>query len=162
MPTTPPPRCRAQRVGLIEQDGHHNTVLVVLDMISCSRFPVGGALQIQAAQLAPYSAHLKRRCHDAGKPLIFATTTAASDDRIEFVVEESLSGDSLGADHTRQLEPSPDEYFVLKPMHSAFFATPLEILLDHVRALAASTGLCWNGTATSPSTPREPTGAECT
>jgi nicotinamidase-related amidase len=28
--------------------------------------------------------------------------------------------------------PDAEDYFVLKPMHSGFFATPLELLLDHL------------------------------
>jgi len=32
------------------------------------------------------------------------------------------------------LAPVADDYFVLKPKHSAFFATPLELLLDHLQA----------------------------
>jgi len=40
----------------------------------------------------------------------------------------------MAAATTRQLEPGPEDSFVLKPKHSAFFATPLEILLDHLRA----------------------------
>jgi nicotinamidase-related amidase len=35
------------------------------------------------------------------------------------------------------LKPENDDYFVLKPMHSAFFSTTLEVLLErlHVRRL---------------------------
>ena len=135
MTTPPSPRRRPQRVGLIEQDGRHDTVLVILDMISCWRFPDGEALERQAAQIAPCLARLKRRCRDAGVPAIYANDNSGqwrSD--FKFVVQESLGQGSLGADITRQLEPRPDDYFVLKPKHSAFFATPLEILLDHVRA----------------------------
>ncbi len=51
-----------------------------------------------------------------------------------FVVDESLGSDSIGAEITRALQPGDADYFILKPKHSAFFATPLEILLDHLRA----------------------------
>jgi nicotinamidase-related amidase len=33
-----------------------------------------------------------------------------------------------------QSEPDKDDYFVLKPRHSAFYQTPLEILLECLRA----------------------------
>ena len=134
MPTSPSPRRRPQRAGLIEQDGRHETVLIILDMISCWRFPDGEALERQAALIAPCLARLKRRCRDAGVPVIYANDNSGqwrSDFR--FVVEESLSDESRGAAITCQLEPGAEDYFVLKPKHSAFFATPLEILLDHLR-----------------------------
>ena len=31
------------------------------------------------------------------------------------------------------LKPDEDDYFVLKPMHSAFFSTTLEVLLERLR-----------------------------
>jgi nicotinamidase-related amidase len=34
----------------------------------------------------------------------------------------------------RLLRPSSQDYFVLKPKHSAFFSTPLELLLEHLGA----------------------------
>jgi len=104
-------------------------------MISCWQFPNGGQLERQAARIAPCLARLRQRCHAAHVPVIYANDNSGqwrSD--FKFVVSESLGSQSLGADITRQLEPGPDDYFVLKPKHSAFFATPLEVLLDHLRA----------------------------
>jgi len=43
------------------------------------------------------------------------------------VVERSMRGP--GQAITRKLLPHEDDYFVLKPMHSAFFCTPLDLLL---------------------------------
>jgi nicotinamidase-related amidase len=133
--TPPSPRRRSQREGLIEHDGTHDTALLILDMISCWNFPDGAALQRQAARMAPCIARLKRRCIEAGVPVIYANDNSGqwrSD--FKFVVGESLESDSIGAEITRALQPGDDDYFVLKPKHSAFFATPLEILLDHLRA----------------------------
>jgi nicotinamidase-related amidase len=49
------------------------------------------------------------------------------------VVASSLSEGGAGARITRILSPQEDDYFVLKPRHSAFFATPLELLLEHLQ-----------------------------
>ena len=38
----------------------------------------------------------------------------------------------IGRPVARLLAPEADDYFVLKPKHSAFFATPLETLLDYL------------------------------
>ena len=135
MTTPPSPRRRSQRAGLIGRDATHDTVLVVLDMISCWNFPDGVALQRQAARVAPCIANLRRRCVEARVPVIYANDNSGqwrSD--FKFVVDESLGSENLGSEITRQLLPDAEDYFVLKPKHSAFFATPLEILLDHLRA----------------------------
>lgn len=131
---TPTPRRRSQRAGLIEHDGTHDTALVILDMISGWNFPDAPALCRQAGRAAPHIARLKQRCLAARVPVIYANDNSGqwrSD--FKFVVEASLEAGGPGADITRQLEPGPEDYFVLKPKHSAFFATPLEILLDHLR-----------------------------
>ena len=135
MPTPPSPRRRPQRAGLTERDGPHDTVLVILDMISCWNFPDGAALQRQAARVSPCIARLRQRCIESRVPVIYANDNSGqwrSD--FKFVVSESLASETPGAEITRALQPGDDDYFVLKPKHSAFFATPLEILLDHLRA----------------------------
>jgi nicotinamidase-related amidase len=134
MTTTPSPRHRSQRAGLIERDATHDVALVVLDMISCWSFPDAPALLEEASRVAPAIARLKQRCLAAGVPVIYANDNSGqwrSD--FKFVVDESMEGGGAGAEVTRRLQPGPEDYFVLKPKHSAFFATPLEILLDHLR-----------------------------
>jgi nicotinamidase-related amidase len=133
MPTAPTSRRRSQRTGLIEDDRRHDTALVILDMISPWQFPDADALVAEATRITPAIARLKRRCIDAGVPVIYANDNSGqwrSDFR--FVVRQSLEAPGPGADITRQLEPGPEDYFVLKPKHSAFLATPFELLLDHL------------------------------
>lgn len=135
MPAAPSPRHRPQRSGLIGRDRKSDTVLVIVDMISCWQFPDGHAVEAQAAKIAPRIARLKARSVERGIPVVYANDNSGqwrSD--FKFVVAESLASATPGADITRRLEPRPEDYFVLKPKHSAFFATPLEILLDHLRA----------------------------
>ena len=103
-------------------------------MISSWDFPEAEALVHAALGIAPVLARLKSRCVAAGVPVIYANDNSGqwrSD--FKFVVRKSLDAGGNGAEITRLLEPTPDDYFVLKPKHSAFFATPLEILLDHLR-----------------------------
>jgi nicotinamidase-related amidase len=49
-------------------------------------------------------------------------------------VESASACEGAGREIVRALAPAPDDYFVLKPMHSAFFGTPLELLLKHLGA----------------------------
>ncbi|HEY3197105.1 MAG TPA: isochorismatase family cysteine hydrolase, partial [Nitrospirales bacterium] len=49
-------------------------------------------------------------------------------------VERCLAGLCRGKQIAELLQPHADDYFVLKPKHSAFFATPLELLLQFLGA----------------------------
>jgi len=53
---------------------------------------------------------------------------------------------SRGAEIARLLAPEPDDHFVLKPKHSAFFEAPLETLLAKLKARRlVITGLATDG-----------------
>ena len=41
--------------------------------------------------------------------------------------------ETKGGQFVRPLLPDSEDYFVLKPMHSAFYMTPLEVLLEHLQ-----------------------------
>jgi nicotinamidase-related amidase len=128
MPSKPPGILAPERAA-----GH--TALLVIDMISCWDFPDAEKLLPRAAAIAPRIAALKARCRKAGVPVIYANDNRGRW-RSDFpaLVEESLAQDSAGAGVTRALQPEPDDYFVLKPKQSAFFGTPLELLLRHLDA----------------------------
>ncbi|KIQ25210.1 isochorismatase [Variovorax paradoxus] len=113
--------------------GH--TALLIIDMINCWDFPDADKLLPRAAAIAPRIAALKARCRKAGVPVIYANDNRGRW-RSDFpaLVEESLANNSAGAGVTRTLQPGPDDYFVLKPKQSAFFGTPLELLLRHLDA----------------------------
>jgi nicotinamidase-related amidase len=54
-----------------------------------------------------------------------------------------------GSEFVRSLLPDSEDYFVLKPMHSAFYMTPLEVLLKHLQIEALIlTGLTSNSCIT--------------
>lgn len=39
----------------------------------------------------------------------------------------------MGKRIAERLKPAPDDYFVLKPKHSGFYSTTLDVLLDELR-----------------------------
>jgi nicotinamidase-related amidase len=107
------------------------TALLIIDMISDWAFPDAQRLLPRAERIAPAIAALKRRCREAGVPVIYANDNRGrwrSDFRQ--VVEWSLQGPGAGI--TRALMPDDHDYFVLKPKHSAFFGTPLDLLLRNL------------------------------
>jgi nicotinamidase-related amidase len=110
------------------------TAVVVVDMISCWDFPDADKLLRGAQRIAPRIAALKMRCRKAGVPVIYANDNRGRW-RSDFpaLVGLSLGCGGPGAAITRTLEPAREDYFVLKPSYSAFFGTPLELLLRYLK-----------------------------
>ncbi len=49
-------------------------------------------------------------------------------------MERALRPESRGRSFVELLLPDQEDYFILKPKHSGFFQTPLELLLKHLGA----------------------------
>ena len=115
--------------------------LLIVDMISGWDFPGAAPLLAQAVRTAPRIASLSERCRRRGLPVIYVNDNRGQW-RSDFprLVRDAMSMGGDGERIARLLEPAPDDYFVLKPKHSAFFGTPLELLLQHldVRRLIVS------------------------
>jgi nicotinamidase-related amidase len=109
--------------------------LLILDMISRWDFAGGAELLEQAVAIAPAIARLRDRCRSAGVPVIYANDPLDRW-RAEFrdLVSASRAAGPQAAQILRLLAPATDDYFVVKPKHSAFLATPLDLLLRHLRS----------------------------
>jgi nicotinamidase-related amidase len=120
---------------LAPENAAGHTALLIIDMINIWDFPDAEKLLPRAAAIAPRIAALKARCRNAGVPVIYANDNRGRW-RSDFpaLVGLSLGQGGAGAAITSALQPDPDDYFVLKPKHSAFFGTPLELLLQHLDA----------------------------
>jgi len=109
--------------------------LVLIDVINDMEYPGGDELLVQARPMAERLAALKRRARAAGIPVIYANDNFGrwkSD--FATLVRHCTEDDVRGRPVARLLVPDADDYFVLKPKHSAFFATPLETLLKYLGA----------------------------
>jgi len=107
--------------------------LVLIDLINDLEFEGGEALLRPALTAATRIAELKRRAQAAGIPVIYANDNFGrwrSDFRE--VVEHCLRDGVRGQPIVQLLLPDRNDYFVLKPKHSAFFATTLETLLEYL------------------------------
>lgn len=117
------------------------TALLILDMISEFRYPDGERIVRAARKVAPNIARLKERAHAAGVPVIYVNDTAGKweSDQKAFI-RRCMEPTSRGRDMAELLEPAPQDYFMFKPRHSAFFGTPLHTLLTrlHVHRLIAT------------------------
>jgi len=109
--------------------------LLLVDVINDLEFEGAEALVVQAVPMAHRIAALKRRAKAAGIPAIYANDNFGRwQSDFKKVVEHCLEDGVRGADVARILQPEDDDYFVLKPKHSAFYATTLDILLDYLAA----------------------------
>ena len=107
-----------------------DSALVIIDMINALDFPGGAGLLRQALPAARRIARIKQRLKAAGVPAIYVNDnfTHWREDFGELVAICSQD-DILGAPLALALPPENDDYAILKPQHSAFYNTPLEVLL---------------------------------
>jgi nicotinamidase-related amidase len=113
----------------------HPYALLLIDFINDLDFPESGELLPQALEAARATAALKRRAVKAGVPAIYANDNFGRwKSSFERVVEHCLRDRSPGRDVSKRLAPRRDDYFILKPRHSAFYQTPLSLLLEDLGA----------------------------
>jgi nicotinamidase-related amidase len=110
-----------------------STALLLIDVINDLEFPGGEALFRHAERAAPKIAQLKARARAAGIPAIYVNDNFGkwrSDFRrlVAHCVDQNCRGSAVVA----QLIPDEQDYFVLKPKHSGFYASALNILLKHL------------------------------
>lgn len=123
---------RARAVPNIKgrQNDGHRYALLLIDVINRLDFEGAGKLAPRAMAIAPRVAALKRRAAAAGVPCVYVNDNFGqwrSDLRL--LVARALDDDSRGQALVRTLKPDEDDYFVLKPLHSGFYSTTLDLLL---------------------------------
>lgn len=107
------------------------SALLILDMINEFDFDDGARLCRQATAIAPRIGRLKARIKAGGGSCLYVNDnfTRWQSDFRELVARAEAGP---GAAIVRHLRPGEDDSFVLKPRHSAFFQTPLLILLQQL------------------------------
>jgi nicotinamidase-related amidase len=110
-------------------------VVLIIDVINDLEFPGGERLLPSVPRLARALTTLKKRARRANVPCIYANDNFGrwrSDfsAQVEHCLNDGVRGEALA----RALAPSQDDYFVLKPKHSAFYQTCLSVLLEHLGA----------------------------
>jgi len=109
------------------------TALLLIDVINHFEYPDSDKLLAEALPVAPRIAELKRRARASGLPVIYVNDNFGqwrSD--ASKVLAYCLRPEAPSTRFVEQLRPDDEDYFVLKPMHSGFYQTPLELLLKHL------------------------------
>lgn len=109
-----------------------NTALLLIDFINLlpgKPTPLGA----RAVRAALNAAILKQQVKKSGLPVIYANDHFG-DWRSDFpsLVQRCHARRGHPQKLARIMCPERDDYTVLKPMHSAFYGTPLEFLLDEL------------------------------
>lgn len=123
------------------QDLHGNVpenctvALLLIDVINDLEFEGAEALAQAALPMAQRIADLKQRAEAKGIPVIYINDNFGrwrSDFRnlVRHCLEDGVRGEAIA----RLLRPDDNDYFVLKPKHSAFYATTLDTLLTYIGA----------------------------
>ena len=107
--------------------------LLLIDVINDLEFPEAEQMLDAATKMARQIARLKKRAHRARVPAIYVNDNFGkwnSDFRatIEHCAEKNVRGREI----VKMLKPAEQDYFVLKPKHSGFFSTSLEMLLRYL------------------------------
>ena len=122
--------------------------LLCIDVINAFDFEGCEPLVAAATRAAPRIRTLQHRARTAGVPVVYVNDNFGrwrSDfhQTVESCCEPSRPGHLVSS----QLRPHDSDYFVLKPRHSGFFCTPLELLLQnlgvrHLVLVGFATNIC--------------------
>ena len=123
------------------QDLHGNVpddssvVLLLIDLINDFEFDGADQMFTNTLAIAQPIARLKKNAKAAGIPVIYVNDNFGkwqSDFRklVDHCVEDNVKGKPIA----QLLRPEERDYFVLKPKHSAFYSTSLDLLLRYLKA----------------------------
>ena len=108
--------------------------LLLIDVINDLNFDRADELLAPALPMARKIATLKREAARLQIPTIYVNDNFGqwkSDFR--HTVEHCCADNSRGREISRALRPEASDYFVLKPKHSGFYATTLDVLLEYLK-----------------------------
>jgi nicotinamidase-related amidase len=123
------------------QDLHGNVpdesslVLILIDLINDFEFDGADQMFKNTLAIAQPIARLKKNAKAAGIPVIYVNDNFGkwqSDFRklVDHCIEDNVKGKPIA----QLLRPEERDYFVLKPKHSAFYSTSLDLLLRYLKA----------------------------
>jgi nicotinamidase-related amidase len=110
-------------------------VLLLVDFINPLNFPGSEQLAPGALEAARATAGLKERLAGEGVAVIYANDNyGVWQSDFHSLVSACLGMEGPPGEIARLLYPQAQDLTILKPRHSAFFASPLELLLTEMRA----------------------------
>jgi len=121
---------------LKEESGKNNSsvALLLIDVINDLDFDRADELLAPALPMARKIATLKREAAQLQIPTVYVNDNFGQwKSDFQHTVEHCCAGNSRGREISRALRPEISDYFVLKPKHSGFYATTLDVLLEYLK-----------------------------
>jgi nicotinamidase-related amidase len=110
-----------------------DVALLLVDVINDLEFPEGQELLRHALPMAERIAVLKRRARQAGIPAVYVNDNFGRwQSDLNNLIQHCLEDGVRGRPIVEKLRPEEDDYFVLKPKHSGFYSTVLDVLLRYL------------------------------
>ncbi len=130
----PLPPASGRRGIAVREVAKSETVLLLVDFINPLDFDGAEALQISAIAAARATAKLRRRMRADRLQCLFANDNYGvwHSDFKELWAKCSAAG-GTPAKMARALRPARNDFTILKPRHSAFYSTPLDLVLRQLR-----------------------------
>ena len=111
------------------------TALMLIDVVNDFEFEGGEQLLPLAMPVGKAIAKLKRAAKRVGIPAIYVNDNFGKwQSDLNKIVSHCLEDSVRGKAFVELVKPDEEDYFVLKPKHSGFFSTTLELLLEHLGA----------------------------
>jgi nicotinamidase-related amidase len=109
--------------------------LLLIDVVNDFEFEGGAELLKLALPVGKRIADLKSRAKQAGLPAIYVNDNFGKwQSDLNKIVSHCLEDGVAGEPFVKMVLPEKDDYFVLKPKHSGFYLTSLDLLLEHLGA----------------------------
>jgi len=109
--------------------------LLLIDVINDFEFEGGDVLLKLAMPAGKQIAQLKQRAKAAGIPAVYVNDNFGKwQSDLNKIVSHCLEDGVRGEPFVRLVLPDEEDYFVLKPKHSGFYCTSLDLLLTHLPA----------------------------
>ncbi|PPA70919.1 isochorismatase family cysteine hydrolase [Jeotgalibacillus proteolyticus] len=108
-----------------------NTAMIIIDMMNKMDFVGGEDLLENTKPIMDNLVSLKKKAKEAEIPVIYVNDNFGQwQDNAENIIEECMK--NPGKEIVEQILPEEDDYFIIKPKHSGFFGTQLDILLHQL------------------------------
>lgn len=109
-------------------------VLIMIDVINDLEWDGAAPLRRPAIDIAKAIARLKDRAAAAGVPSIYVNDNFGLwRSNFKAQVDHCLKSPH-GRKIVELLQPTEDDYYIMKAKHSGFYASPLHLLLEHIKA----------------------------
>lgn len=117
-----------------DPDAKRETALLVVDVINDLEFPGGEKVLPWARKMVERLSPVMERARQREVPVIYVNDNFGHwRSNFNEVVRHCTREGARGRDVVLRLLPKKEDYFILKPKHSAFFATSLVPLLEFLK-----------------------------